>query len=439
MKMAFIFFFIVCDFSTARAEEAAISLSDAVSQAESRNPELSRLDAETEKASWAKTEALSAYIPHLSAGYDHYFAAKYLQEGIVFNGQPIVFPGAYPQDNLTIDASWTFFDGLEGWHRYQAASLIYESSYIELLRAKFKVVRDVRTAFFRALADQKLVEVARQNIKTLQDHLDKAHITEKAGYGTRFDVLRIEATLEEARADLEQAEAKLQESRGVLNEIMGLEKESIAPLVGELPVLTEGDVPKDLAMTPETRDDLQAQIRRTEAAREMRAASHGYWLPSVSLFAEEEYYKFGSFSPVIEANGSYQNAAAFGLRLKWNLFDGGASYARQREALAASDASAAETRKMLTKMPHEFETWKRNFFSSVAVYKARARALVQYEESVRLAVIGVRAGSRTHTEMLDAELDLFRARAGLVKAQAEAIEALGKLELAVGHQIWKGG
>ena len=86
-------------------------------------------------------------------------------------------------------------------------------------------------------------------------------------------------------------------------------------------------------------------------------------------------------------------------------------------------------------MPKDIDTWKRKFTYNVALYRARLRALSEFQESVRLAEIGVKAGSRTHAEMLDAELDLFRARGGLVKAQAEVLEALSHLELALGHKI----
>jgi outer membrane protein TolC len=54
---------------------------------------------------------------------------------------------------------------------------------------------------------------------------------------------------------------------------------------------------------------------------------------------------------------------------------------------------------------------------------------------VRLATLGLKAGTRTHTEVLDAELELFRARAGVIKAQADAMEAFINLELSLGEPL----
>jgi outer membrane protein TolC len=57
---------------------------------------------------------------------------------------------------------------------------------------------------------------------------------------------------------------------------------------------------------------------------------------------------------------------------------------------------------------------------------------------VRLARLSYDAGSRTNTDVLDAELDLFRTRAGVVQSQLSAAEALINLELAFGSSLSQG-
>ncbi len=430
----FIFILIVLGAMNLFAE--SLTLHAATSLAEQNSPDIKRLTAAAERVSWTKNEALSGHMPHLSVGYDHYFESIYERENIVFGGAGVSFPAGYPQDSISVGVSLTLFDGLESIRKYQAAGLNTEAAQLDLSREKFKVDEMVRLSFFQALAAQKLFDVAKQNVDTLEDHLKRAKLTERTGYGTQFDVLRIEATLEEARADQEQAENNVQITRDNLNEAMGVVKAEAQVLEGELPVLTEADLPKNLSPSVKDRQDIQSQMKKEEASQAMGSAAKGFWYPQVSLFAEEQYYKFGDFDPSIVSNSSFQNAYAFGLRLKWNIFDGGYSYARSQEANQVVIEQQAETQKALLDLPREIDKWKRQFNHSVSLYRARLRALAQYQESVRLAGIGIKAGSRTHTEMLDAELDLFRARGGLVKAQAEAIEALGKLELAVGRNLW---
>jgi len=111
------------------------------------------------------------------------------------------------------------------------------------------------------------------------------------------------------------------------------------------------------------------------------------------------------------------------------------SLARSRQALARAEGARAATQSMLLKAPREAQQWRRRLATQSELYKARLRTVEKGEESVRLATLGVKAGTRTHTEVLDAELELFRARAGLVKAQVDAVEALTNLELSLGKPL----
>jgi outer membrane protein TolC len=71
----------------------------------------------------------------------------------------------------------------------------------------------------------------------------------------------------------------------------------------------------------------------------------------------------------------------------------------------------------------------------VAIYKAKLTDVDEARESARLATVGFEAGTRTTTDVLDAELEEYRAAAGLVQAQVDSFEALINLELSVGKRI----
>ena len=86
-------------------------------------------------------------------------------------------------------------------------------------------------------------------------------------------------------------------------------------------------------------------------------------------------------------------------------------------------------------MLNEFAYWKRRYSSNTDHYVSKQLNVTRSLESVRLAKEEERAGSRTSSEVLDAELDLFRSKAGVVNAQVNAVESLINLELALGRTI----
>jgi outer membrane protein TolC len=83
----------------------------------------------------------------------------------------------------------------------------------------------------------------------------------------------------------------------------------------------------------------------------------------------------------------------------------------------------------------DFEFWKRRSLYSATLYRARLSDVQKAQESVRLAKESYRAGARTSSDVLDSELELFRARAGVVNSQMSYAESLLNLELALGHSL----
>jgi len=186
---------------------------------------------------------------------------------------------------------------------------------------------------------------------------------------------------------------------------------------------------------PKNRTDIQALNLRAAAADRARQASQAWWVPSIAVGGQYQWYDAQNYTDRINDTGNYYNAYNFGVMLKWNLFDGGVSIAKAGEAAqqAIQAEKAAQAEKL--KVPYDFEYWKRRYVSNTDHYISKKFDITRSEESVRLAKEEERAGTRTSTETLDAELDLFRAKAGVVNALVNAAEAAIRLELALVREI----
>lgn len=418
----------------ALALSETLKLDEALAIARSHSAALRKAELQADSAGWGKLEALSDHLPHLEARGTHYLDAKYPKLGVLFNGNAVQFPSAYPQTNLDLEASILIFDGFGAINRYRASLFESEASELELTHMKFELERTVRVKFYQALAAEQLERVADQNIETLEQHLKLAQASERAGFSTNVDVLRLESQLEEARAEKLLAIDNVELAKQSLLEAMGVENEARL-LTGVLPNPEERKLPEGLSLDVARRDDLQALSRRELERARLSTAAASSWFPKVTVFGNKLLYKYGDFDTAILPNFAYQNAYAVGLRLTWSFFDGGASIARHARASDAAAIAAENTRQALIVSPHEFDMWKRKYVYNVALYQARKRSVEKSAESVRLATLGVKAGTKTHSETLDAELELFRARAGLIRAQVDALEAWARLELAVGHEL----
>ena len=293
----------------------------------------------------------------------------------------------------------------------------------------------IRLKYYQALGAQVLATVAENNVKTLTDHLKRAQDLLKQGEFTKVDVLKVQVQLESAIPEKYAAADTAYLARKSLAEAMGVDGDT-RPLTDTLPVPKE-EVLKGLDTNNEKlaqgRLDLKALEKRVEASDDAYKASKSIWMPKVNLFANYEYYNNRDNS--LTNSDSFRNAYGVGINFVWNIFDGGSSYARQEGSYYQKLQQEEKARKATLSSENEVEFWKRRYTNSSVLYSAKLRSVEASKESVRIYQTGLRAGTRTNSDLLDAELDLDRSEAGVVKAQVDAVEALLNLELAMGRRI----
>ncbi len=416
-------------------DSGLLHLEQAIAEGQEKSPTIQRVRAAFDESYWKKTETLgTGFLPKLSANANYFFDTKYQVITVPLEGQTVSFPSIYPTTLLSFNVMIPIFDGLANVYRLQSASLTEEASKNELSRSEFQLEQNIKSAFYQALGAKLIEEVYQQNVKTLEDHLTQAEILKHGGAATNYDVLRVQVQLNAARSDLLDAKDNVEITRRKLTLLLGLEKTDDRVLDGSLPV-PQTTLVQDLQFDPNlsSRTDLKALALRAEASDKIANAQSTWLVPSISIGGEYDFYN--NLNTSISDTNSFQGAYNFGVFLKWNLFDGGASYARSRQASYQKIQADKTEEEIKLQAPYDFDTWKRRYLSNVFRYEAKSLDVKRSQESVRLAREEEKAGSRTSTEVLDAELDLFQAKAGVVNSQIHSAEALINLELTLGRRI----
>jgi outer membrane protein TolC len=409
--------------------QTPLTLIDAVASFD-HSPEFQIAHSSAEEAGYKRAEAFSGLLPTVSASGQHLLDKKYML--IDVPGFPTSIPTIIPTTIYTLGFTWTLFDGFANVERYHAALEQERASKKDFEWTKFTGTRDVVLSFYRALGAQILSDVAESNLKALQEHLNDAQQFRKAGISTRFEVLQVEVQASSAKSAVMHARDELEISKLHLAELLGQDLKS-RKITGVLPKLDETAI-TTLQADIKDRGDLQALEHRVESADDLSGAAHKHWLPKVALKGETQYYnnRDDTFS-----GDRFRNAYSLGVQLTWTYDGLIGPFAR---AGAASEEKYQAERKLelaRLRASNEIESWRRRYLYSVSVYKDREDDIVKATESVRLARQGRQAGTRTNTELLDAEAELFRARAQSVEAQLGAIEALLNLETATGQVLYR--
>ena len=258
-------------------------------------------------------------------------------------------------------------------------------------------------------AQVRIEEAAVQDaLQTLKD----AQLLEQAGLGTRFDVLRAEVELAQARQRLSIAEADQNIARRQLAETLSVSHKTdlaTADAIEEVGTW-ELSLPETIVQAFKNRAELEQSLLQREIGNEQRQTSLSRIRPRLSTSAT--YGLQDDFKNNLDGFDQYR----VGLNLRWRLFDGGAARAGARQA--EKDIEIAETQFANQRNQIRFAV-EQAFYNLQANKKNITTATKEVdlaEESLRLARLRFQAGVGTQLDVINAQTQLTTARASLLSS-----------------------
>ncbi len=189
-----------------------------------------------------------------------------------------------------------------------------------------KVMNEMEYQTKKTFYDITLVENYIQKLKILRNHMDKLEEIiknfKKEGYAKDTDVLEVEAKKAEVLAMLNQAKLNRNLAYQYLGFLINEDVDSISH-VKELAPMPKMPTQK---MVAEAIDYKRAQLGKKITQMNVKLQRSGFF-PMVGAFAE-----YGSADNKPFNDFWKKDAYTVGAQLKWNLFSGGADYAKVQEA-----------------------------------------------------------------------------------------------------------
>jgi outer membrane protein TolC len=276
----------------------------------------------------------------------------------------------------------------------------------------------------QAIAD---IRINQAFLDEAQRNLRDTQLREEVGVGTRFDVLRADVQVANARQTLTQALSQRQITQRQLARRL-----NISPTVDltTLAVEIAGTWPLSLEETIVQAYQNRAELEQFLVERDLNQAQRQLQLtatrPNLSLFAQYEVQ-----SLLDAPEGSQNNTDdgfALGARLAWRLFDGGAASARASQSdrdIAIDEAEFESARNTIRVQVEEaYYTLQAN----QANITTANLAVKQATEALDLANLRFNAGVGTQLDVLSANRELTQAQGNLVRAVLDYNRALARLE-----------
>ncbi len=376
-------------------------------------------------------EARADFLPKLDASYA--FTRLSNQPFVNIPGTSFVkVPFAIQTSNRwEVDLIQPLFTGFGLESQYKASRAGLKISRYQLEEARLNLVRDVQIAYFQVLLGARLVEVAHDNTVSLEVQEKNAEASYKNGLAARNDVLKAEVALAEAVQRERSTVKQLVILRSNLNQLMDLDLQQKVDLAGmEEKTYRVPDLPQLYSDAEEKRPEYLAVKTSIQQAEYSRTAARSGYYPHVSAFAQ--YYREGEdFLADTNPYANNENASV-GIRVDWNLFEGGKTRASELEWDYRLRGIEQRRDDLLQRIRLQVE----NAFEQLRLAKSNIDtsrvAVKQAEESERITTLQYKEQVAIFLEVLNAQVFLAQARADFYQAVYGYEIAMAELERAIG-------
>ena len=275
-------------------------------------------------------------------------------------------------------------------------------------------------------ADER-VHIAQSAVENAQASLQDAQSLERAGVGTRFDVLQSQVNLANSQQELTNNLSQQQIARrrlGIrLNVPQSINISAADPV--QLAGLWNQDLENSIILAFQNRPELQQQLVERNINEQRRRAALSALGPQVRFVAS--YNVFDQF----DDGASLTDGYSVGVTARMTLFDGGAARASAAQAktnVAIAETEFSEQRNQIRfEVEEAFSTQRANLEN----VQTAETALEQAREALRLARLRFTAGVGTQTDVINSENDLTRSEGNLITAILDYNRALVQLQRAV--------
>lgn len=292
-----------------------------------------------------------------------------------------------------------------------------EQAEAQLAAARTDLMLRVTQGYFDVLLAQDTLTLAEAQRAAFTAEHEQAQARFAAGAVAITEVYETQARRDLATSQELAARNDLEGKKEVLRRLTGTEPGALAQLTRELaaqpPAPNDAEQWVDLALT--TSPQLKAQQKALEIAEREVEKARGAHLPTIDAVAG--YTNNHSSGSMYTDVASEMKLKSAGVQLQLPLFQGGAMFSREREAVALREKARDEltdTKRLLSQQTRQ------TFLSvvhAVSQIQALKQAVTSSENSLDAIRESAKVGIKTRTDVLNAEQQLFSARRDLARAR----------------------
>ncbi|MES2310458.1 MAG: TolC family protein [Verrucomicrobiota bacterium] len=405
-----------------------LSLQDCVNYALDKNPSLLKLKEELVKNKGLMVQARSGALPQVTAA-----STLETQDKGRF-GTP--FGPEQNQDDwgVSLRVTQVLYAGGKLSAAMDIAKLQEGSILQDVQNMIDEVILAVRKNYYQVIYQKDLIQVSEKSVGLLEEEVEQQRKKLSAGTATKFNVLRAEVELSNAKPTLIRARNNYRIALAELAKVMGYDLPSdLRKLPFEIDARfpdQKGEIDVDalIQKSLQNRPELKSLSFQIQAREKQLKIDRSGILPTFSAFLGYDWLSDRYKTDLNQTNEGY----IAGIQGEWKIFDG-----------FESDAKMDQTKAQVRQLRHDMDDQKSTielqvrrsysgYLEAQELLGSQLKNVELAEESLRLARVRFDAGAGLQLDTLSSQVALTQARTNELQSRYDLALSIAELERSTG-------
>ena len=414
---------------TSITAQKLVSVSEAIELALENNYGIKIISNNKEIAKNNASILNSGYLPTVSSSSGATFNRDNLEAEFA-NGESTALNGAKSSRyNASINLNYTLFDGLGRYYDYKRLKETYKLSELQARETIENTIAQLYVVYYNVAQVTENVAVLKKTLTISKDRITRANYQFEYGQGTMLNVLNAQVDINNDSINLINAKQLLVNTKRDLNVVLG------NVISSEFSVDTTVDFKlnidqNDLANKMKSNNVNLLQLDKNIMINTfiVKANKSGY-LPSLGLTGSYGWNK-GNNNAASFVAVSTNTGLSGGLSLSWNLFDGGSTATRVRNAKIELENRSLEKESMVIDIERNFKNAWDDYQNKLTIFQVQENNIITSTNNFNRTQEKYKLGQATSIEFRQAQLNLINSELNRNQAKyAAKIAELTVLQL----------
>jgi outer membrane protein len=401
---------------------AAVSLAQAQQVALRNHPRIASAELAAEASGYVVQQVRSAYYPTLSGNV----TGVGTEHGSVLSAGNVTTSSIYSRQASGVVANQLVTDFGRTSSLEQSAKLRTASQNQNVTNTRAQVLAEVQEAYYRALASDSVLRVARATLDLRRVTLRQVSALAQSSLRSTVDVSFAQVNESQAELDLFRAENDATASHARLSAAMGYDRDQPFSLTDEpLPPALGPSVDALIEQSKRERPDLAALRLNQESLDRYAEAEKRLRNPTINIAA------VAGVAPIRDDRLPESYSAA-GVNVNIPVLNGGLFKARREEAESRAAAAAKDVQDLSLQIARDVQLAWLNANDTFRRLDVTARMVAQANEALRLAQARYDNALGSIVELNQAQLNQTSAEIAAASAKYDYLSARSQLSYAMG-------